>query len=48
MTCPEEYREHMEYISGTTDEYFQTPEPDEEYMLTLCGDTAIFSGGLLL
>lgn len=32
---------------GTTDEYFQAPEPDEEYILTLCGDTVIFSSGLL-
>ena len=87
MTCPEDYREHIEYtfhafckvvirnatinaartrsrkhkreISleyltdekhyplGTTDEYFQAPEPDEEYILTLCGDTVIFSSGLL-
>ena len=26
---------------------FQAPEPDEEYILTLCGDTVIFSSGLL-
>ena len=25
------------YPLGTTDEYFQAPEPDEEYTLTLCG-----------
>ena len=31
------------YPLGTTDEYFQAPEPDEEYILTLCGDTVIFS-----
>ncbi len=24
------------YPLGTTDEYFQAPEPDEEYILTLC------------
>lgn len=30
------------YPLGTTDEYFQAPEPDEEYILTLCGDTVIF------
>ena len=35
------------YPLGTTDEYFQAPEPDEEYILTLCGDTVIFSSGLL-
>ena len=29
------------YPLGTTDEYFQAPEPDEEYILTLCGDTVI-------
>ena len=33
------------YPLGTTDEYFQAPEPDEEYILTLCGDTVIFSSG---
>ena len=35
------------YPLGTTDEYFQAQEPDEEYILTLCGDTVIFSSGLL-
>ena len=35
------------YPLGTTDEYFQAPESDEEYILTLCGDTVIFSSGLL-
>ena len=35
------------YPLGTTDEYFQAPEPDEEYILTLCRDTVIFSSGLL-
>jgi len=30
------------YPLGTTDEYFQAPEPDEEYILTLCGDTVLF------
>ncbi len=36
------------YLLDTTDEYFQAPEPDEEYILTLCGDTVIFSSGLLV
>lgn len=36
------------YPLGTTDEYFQAPEPDEEYTLTLCGDTVIFSNALLV
>ena len=35
------------YPLGTTDEYFQAPEPDEEYILTLCGDTA-FSAAVYL
>ncbi len=35
------------YPLGTTDEYFQAPEPDEEYILTLCGDTILFDNGLL-
>ncbi len=35
------------YPLSTDDEYFQAPEPDEEYILTLCGDTVIFSSGLL-
>ena len=35
------------YPLGTTDEYFQAPEPDEEYILTLCGDTVILSSGLV-
>ncbi len=26
---------------------FKAPEPDEEYIRTLCGDTVIFSNGLL-
>lgn len=30
------------YPLGTTDEYFQAPEPDEEYILTLCGDDGHF------
>ena len=30
------------YPLGTTDEYFQAPEPDEEYILTLCGDYLSF------
>ena len=32
---------------GTTDEYFKAPEPDEEYILHLCGDTVILNNGLL-
>ena len=27
------------YPLGTTDEYFKAPEPDEEYIVHLCGDT---------
>ena len=36
------------YPLGTTDEYFQAPEPDEEYIVHLCGDTVILSKGLLV
>lgn len=32
----------------TEDEYFIVPEPDEQYMLILCGDTVLFDNGLLL
>ena len=33
---------------GTEDEYFIVPEPDEQYMLILCGDTVLFDNGLLV
>ena len=36
------------YPLGTTDEYFKSPEPDEEYIVHLCGDTVILSNGLLV
>lgn len=36
------------YPLGTTDEYFKAPEPDEEYIVHLCGDTVILSNGLLV
>ena len=36
------------YPLGTTDEYFQAPEPDEEYIPNLCGDTVILNNGLLV
>ena len=35
--------EENHYPLSTADKYFQAPEPDEEYTLTLCGDTVIFS-----
>ena len=38
----------MHYPLSTADKYFQAPEPDEEYTLTLCGDTVIFSNALLV
>lgn len=47
MWCPVYLTDEKHYPLGTTDEYFQAPEPDEEYILTLCGDTVIFSSGLL-
>lgn len=36
------------YPLGTTDEYFKAPEPDEEYIVHLCGDTVILNNGLLV
>lgn len=39
--------EEKHYPFGTTDEYFKAPEPEEEYLLTICGDTVIFSNSLL-
>ena len=44
---PQDLTDEKHYPLGTTDEYFQAPEPDEEYILTLCRDTVIFSSGLL-
>ena len=35
------------YPLGTVGKDFRAPEPAEEYILTLCGDTVIFSSGLL-
>lgn len=40
--------EEKHYPLGTEDEYFIVPEPDEQYMLILCGDTVLFDNGLLL
>jgi len=36
------------YPFGTKDEYFKAPEPEEEYLSTICGDTVIFSNVLLV
>ncbi len=36
------------YPFGTKDEYFKAPEPEEEYLLTICGDTVVFSNALLV
>ena len=38
--------EEKHYPLGTEDEYFIVPEPDEQYMLILCGDTVLFDNGL--
>ena len=55
----DQHRQHkreisLEYLTeekyhplGTTDEYFKAPEPDEEYIVHLCGDTVILNNGLL-
>ena len=40
--------EENHYPLSTADKYFQALEPDEEYTLTLCGDTVIFSNALLV
>ena len=40
--------EEKHYPLGTEDEYFIVPEPDEQYMLILCGDTVPFDNGLLV
>ena len=39
--------EENHYPLSTADKYFQAPEPDEEYIVHLCGDTVILSNGLL-
>lgn len=36
------------YPFGIKDEYFKAPEPEEEYLLTICGDTVIFSNALFV
>lgn len=40
--------EEKHYPLGTEDEYFIVPEPDEQYMLILCGDTVPFDNSLLV
>ena len=35
------------YPLGTTDEYFQAPEPDEEYPFTVCGQTVLLCNAAL-
>lgn len=44
MSCTEE----KHYPLGTNEKYFQAPEPDEEYILNLCGDTVVLNNGLLV
>lgn len=39
--------EEKHYPFSTLDEYFATPEPEEEYSLTLCGQEVILSHPLL-
>ena len=36
------------YPLGTTDEYFKAPEPDEEYIVHLCGDNGMLQNIPLL
>ena len=40
--------EEKHHPLGTNDKCFQAPEPDEEYILNLCGDTVILNNGLLV
>ena len=48
MSCTEEYKEHIEYtFHAFCVKCFQAPEPDEEYILNLCGDTVVLNNGLL-
>ena len=37
----------LDYLMNEKFVQFAASEPDEEYILTLCGDTVIFSSGLL-
>ena len=37
----------LDYLMNEKFVQLAEPEPDEEYILTLCGDTVIFSSGLL-
>ena len=36
------------YPLGTAEKDFREPEPDEEYIIQLCGDTVILNNGLLV
>ena len=36
------------YPLGTAEKDFRAPEPDEEYIIQLCGDTVILNNGLLV
>ena len=36
------------YPLGTAEKDFRAPEPDEEYIIHLCGDTVILNNGLLV
>ncbi len=36
------------YPLGTAGKDFRAPEPDEEYIIQLCGDTVILNNGLLV
>ena len=36
------------FIGYRYNKYFKAPEPDEEYIVHLCGDTVILSNGLLV
>ena len=36
------------YPLGTAEKDFRAPEPDEEYIIQICGDTLILNNGLLV
>ena len=41
-------KDEKHYPLGTAEKDFRAPEPDEEYIIQLCGDTVILNNGLLV
>lgn len=44
----EYFTDEKHYPLGTAGKDFRVPEPDEEYIIQLCGDTVILNNGLLV